>query len=71
MIQVDQYGEFLECSCGNDVMASGFYPVHANGAEVEPIAYSSNTDNFGSSWSIIVECHYMRPEKLGITKQRL
>jgi hypothetical protein len=34
-------------------------------------SYSSNTDNFGSSWSIIVECHYTRPEKLGITKERL
>lgn len=34
-------------------------------------SYSSNVDNFGSSWSIILECHYMRPEKLGITKQRL
>jgi hypothetical protein len=34
-------------------------------------SYSSNVDNFGSSWSIILECHYMRPEKLGITKERL
>lgn len=36
MIQVDQYGEFLECSCGNDVMASGFDPVDTNGEVVEP-----------------------------------
>jgi hypothetical protein len=34
-------------------------------------SYSSNTDNFGSSWSIIVSCHYMRPELLGITQVRL
>jgi hypothetical protein len=34
-------------------------------------SYSSNTDNFGSSWSIIVSCHYMRPEILGITPTRL
>ena len=34
-------------------------------------SYSGNTDNFGSSWSIILECFYIRPEKLGITQQRL
>jgi hypothetical protein len=34
-------------------------------------SYSGNTDNFGSSWSIIVECFYIRPEKLGIAQQRL
>ena len=34
-------------------------------------SYSSNTDSYGSSWSIIVECFYIRPEKLGITQQRL
>jgi hypothetical protein len=34
-------------------------------------SYSSNTDNFGSSWSITVTCHYVRPEKLGIEKERL
>ncbi len=50
MIQVDQYGEFLECSCGNDVMASGFYPVNANGEEVEPIAYSSDSEEVRHSW---------------------
>jgi hypothetical protein len=33
--------------------------------------YSSDNDNFGSSWSIIVECFYIRPEKLGIVKERL
>ena len=34
-------------------------------------SYASQTDNFGSSWSIILECFYIRPEKLGITKERL
>jgi hypothetical protein len=34
-------------------------------------SYSGNTDAYGSSWSIIVECFYIRPEKLGITQQRL
>jgi hypothetical protein len=34
-------------------------------------SYIDNTDNFGSSWSIIVNCFYIRPEKLGITKERL
>jgi len=34
-------------------------------------SYSGNTDNFGSSWSIIVECFYIRPEKLGLAKERL
>ena len=34
-------------------------------------SYSDNTDNFGSSWSIIVECFYIRPEKVGLTQQRL
>ena len=34
-------------------------------------SYASQTDSYGSSWSIIVECFYIRPEKLGITKERL
>jgi len=34
-------------------------------------SYSSQTDSYGSSWSIITECFYIRPEKLGITKSRL
>jgi hypothetical protein len=34
-------------------------------------SYSSDTDNFGSSWSIITECFYIRPEKLGLTQSRL
>jgi hypothetical protein len=34
-------------------------------------SYSSDTDNFGSSWSLTLTCHYTRPEKLGIEKERL
>ena len=34
-------------------------------------AYSDGLENFGSSWSIICTAHYARPEKLGITKQRI
>jgi hypothetical protein len=34
-------------------------------------SYASQTDNFGSSWSIIVDCFYIRPEKLGFVKERL
>jgi len=34
-------------------------------------SYASQTDAFGSSWSIILDCFYIRPEKLGITRERL
>jgi hypothetical protein len=34
-------------------------------------SYATQTDDYGSSWSIILECFYIRPEKLGITKERL
>ena len=34
-------------------------------------SYASQTDGFGSSWSIILECFYIRPEKLGISQERL
>jgi len=34
-------------------------------------SYSTDNDGFGSSWSIILECFYIRPEKLNITKERL
>ena len=34
-------------------------------------SYASQTDDYGSSWSIILECFYIRPEKLGITQSRL
>jgi len=34
-------------------------------------SYSTDTDGYGSSWSIILECFYIRPEKVGITKERL
>ena len=34
-------------------------------------SYSSNNTDFGSSISIIVKGYYVRPEKLGISQQRL
>ena len=34
-------------------------------------SYASQTDAFGSSLSIIIDCFYIRPEKLGITQERL
>jgi hypothetical protein len=33
-------------------------------------SYSDNTSDFGSSWSIIVDCFYIRPEKLGLVQER-
>lgn len=33
--------------------------------------YSDTVDTFGSSLSIILNCHYTRPEKVGIKEQRL
>ena len=34
-------------------------------------AYSDTVDDFGSSHSILLTCHYTRPERLGIKEQRL
>jgi hypothetical protein len=34
-------------------------------------SYSTNTDGFGNSLSIILECFYIRPEKVGIDRNRL
>lgn len=34
-------------------------------------AYSTGLDNFGASFSIILNTHFTTPERLGITQQRL
>ena len=34
-------------------------------------AYSSGLENFGSSYSVVLACHYTSPDALGITQQRL
>ena len=34
-------------------------------------AYDSSVTNFGSSWSIILEAHFTRADKLGLIQQRL
>lgn len=34
-------------------------------------SYDQDVNNFGTSLSIIVECHYVRPEKLNLKQQRL
>lgn len=34
-------------------------------------SYSAGLDQFGSSYSIILTCHYASPDALGITQQRL
>jgi hypothetical protein len=33
--------------------------------------YSDGLENFGSSYAIILNCHFTSPDALGITKQRL
>lgn len=34
-------------------------------------AYSEGLENFGASYSIVIVCHYVSPDSLGITQQRL
>ena len=34
-------------------------------------SYSSGLENFGASYSVVILCHYISPDALGITQQRL
>ena len=34
-------------------------------------SYSAGLENFGSSYSVVIVCHYVSPDSLGITQQRL
>jgi len=34
-------------------------------------SYSTGLQNFGQSWSILLDTHYTTPDRLGITQQRL
>jgi hypothetical protein len=34
-------------------------------------SYSDGLENFGASYSVVILCHYVSPDSLGITKQRL
>jgi hypothetical protein len=34
-------------------------------------SYSQGLETFGSSYSVILECHYASPDALGITQQRI
>lgn len=34
-------------------------------------SYSSGLENFGASYSVVIQSHYVSPDILGITKQRL
>jgi len=34
-------------------------------------SYSTGLENFGASYSVVILCHYISPDALGITQQRL
>lgn len=34
-------------------------------------SYSTGLQNFGASYSVVIVCHYISPDALGITQQRL
>jgi len=34
-------------------------------------SYSTGLENFGASYSVVIVCHYISPDALGITQQRL
>jgi len=35
------------------------------------LKYSDTVDDFGSSHSIILTCHYTRPERIGLKEERM
>jgi hypothetical protein len=40
----------LGCACGNTITGGGFYAANASGEEVEPITYSSDSEDVRHSW---------------------
>lgn len=63
---------------GDVVMYEEFYyqvdDINENqliGGKDPDYSYSTGLENFGSSYSIIAKCHFVSPEIVGITKNRL
>ena len=63
---------------GDVVMYNEYYYLVDNVNENQLIlgkdpnyTYSSGLENFGGSYSIILECHFASPDSLGIVQQRL
>jgi hypothetical protein len=68
----------VHCEVGDVVMYNEVYYLVDNVNENQLIlgkdpdyTYSSGLENFGSSYSVILVCHYASPDSLGINQQRI